>query len=89
MKCQPKPGHSLGKKNEMYHEMKNGKKRMWGFHTLKKYQNFWGISMKENFFFSKECEVNNLGPLGHTHDFPRKRMSPNQMDYLTQGLATK
>ena len=37
---------------------------MRGFHTLKKYQNFWGISMKENFFFSKECEVNNLGPLG-------------------------
>ena len=23
MKCQPKPGHSLGAKNELYHEMKN------------------------------------------------------------------
>ena len=65
MKCQPKPGHSLEKKMKCTTKWKR-KKLMWGFHTSKKkYQNFWSISMKENFFFSKECEVNNLGPLGH------------------------
>ena len=26
MKCQPKPGHSLGEKNELYREMKKNRK---------------------------------------------------------------